>query len=144
MTIIDEKIKQMFDVLASQKKEVELTERKASRKWLTNCSFTFRNSDVVNIATASEAKIREVVECLLQSKEYSNKASEILGLSEIDTYHGYSYDAWYDDCKKRIAMLQLRAKKDKLNELEVRLNAIVSPEHRRQMELDAIVKELGN
>ena len=44
--------------------------------------------------------------------------------------------------KSRINKIQIGVKKKKLETLEARLNAIVSPELRRKLELDAIAAEL--
>jgi hypothetical protein len=140
---IDNKITELFDVLAKQKIEVEQAERESSRKWATNCSLHFNGANPINLAAATQEVVRTSVTQLLINQDYTRKASEILGLPMNNTFNGYSYDSWIEDCKKRIAMLQLRTKKEKLNDLEQRLNAIISPEQRRQMELDAIVKELG-
>jgi hypothetical protein len=57
--------------------------------------------------------------------------------------YGYLISDWIDDFKKRIATIQLKEKKEKLKSLEVRLHAIISPEKKRQMELDAIMKDLA-
>lgn len=56
---------------------------------------------------------------------------------------GYSYEDWASDIKGRIDKLSIENKKKELEQLEARLNKIVSPELRAKMELEAIEKELG-
>ena len=56
---------------------------------------------------------------------------------------GFPVKDWLEDIKTRIDKLQIQSKKAKLETLEKRLNKIVSPELRAQMELDAIAAELG-
>lgn len=65
-----------------------------------------------------------------------------MGLKTEFKHDGYTIDQWIDDFKKRIVIIHLAAKKDELKKLEERLSAIVSPEQRRQMELEAIMKGL--
>ena len=49
---------------------------------------------------------------------------------------------WIEDFKKRIATIHFQKKKEKLQELEKRLNGILSTEQRREMELKAIMADL--
>jgi hypothetical protein len=46
------------------------------------------------------------------------------------------------DIKTRIEQLQIKIKKDELAILEERVNKLVSPEQRRQIELEQLVEEL--
>ena len=81
---------------------------------------------------------------LLRHQDYAKRADEVLGYGLLYSkkYDNFTYDDWIADCKKRLSVLGLRTKKDNLAQLEKRLDAIVSPEQRRQMELDAISKML--
>ena len=54
----------------------------------------------------------------------------------------YLVSDWIQDMKTRAAKIQLISEKNELAELESRLQAIVSPEQRRLMELEAIAKSL--
>jgi hypothetical protein len=47
------------------------------------------------------------------------------------------------DLETRINGLRIKAKKDELSVLESRVNALVSPEQRRAIELEKLVKEIG-
>ena len=57
-------------------------------------------------------------------------------------WNGFSVNDWIDDIKTRINKVQIASKKVKLEHLESRLNAIISPELRAEMELEAISAEL--
>lgn len=143
---IDQKINELFEVVRKQKAEVDAAEKETKQSWKTNCSVVIpfgRDESPVNIQTASQEKIKNLVMGLLKHKEYAIEAELVLGLDSESQYNGFSYDDWISDCKKRIAVLNIRTKKEKLNTLEKRLNDIVSPEQKRQMELDAIVQDLG-
>jgi hypothetical protein len=144
MANIDDKITELFKVVRRQKEEVETAEKESKQSWKTNCSIHF---DIVvtpiNIQTASEITVKKIVIELLKYKEFSRQAEELLGLENTTHYDGFSYSDWFADCKKRITVIGLRAKKDKLAEVEKRLKAIISPEQIRQMELDAITESLN-
>jgi hypothetical protein len=56
---------------------------------------------------------------------------------------GYGFDAWKTDIRSRVNQLQVNAKKKELESLETRLDALVTVEQRRELELAAIQKELG-
>jgi hypothetical protein len=141
---IDSKITLLFEDLRKKKAEVEADEKEIKKSWITNCSIQTEFSQMpVNITTTTEDRIKRTVHFLLQHRDYTHKAEELLGLPKSTKYEGYTYDEWISDCKKRLVKINLAAKKDQLDKLEKRLDAIVSPEQRRQMELDAITKELA-
>lgn len=147
MTTIDQKINELFEVVKKQKAEVEAAEKESKQSWRTNCSISLpfgRDENPINLQTATQDKVKNIVIGLLKHKEYSAEAEQVLGLEQSTQYNGFSYDDWIADCKKRISVLNIRTKKDKLAVLEKRLNDIVSPEQKRQMELDSIMKDLGN
>jgi hypothetical protein len=58
------------------------------------------------------------------------------------TWDNFTADEWIGDIKARIAKIQISAEKEKLENLEKRLNKIVSPEKRAELELEAIEQEL--
>lgn len=145
-TNIDKKISELFEVVKKQKAEVEAAEKASKQSWKTNCSIVvpFSSSEQpVNLQTANQDKVKSVVMALLKHKEYSAEAESVLGIDSSSKYNGFEYEDWIEDCKKRISVLNIKTKKDKLQELEKRLNGIVSPEQKRQMELDSIMGELA-
>lgn len=139
---IDQKINELFLVVRKQKTDVEIFEKESKQSWKTNCTIHIDNV-IINIQTANETVVKKIVIELLEQKEYASRAEEILGLEKNEKYDGFSFDDWISDCKKRIAVMRLRNKKENLSELEKRLNALVSPEQKRQMELDAITELLN-
>lgn len=139
---IDQKIADLFQVLNEQKKEVELTEQTSKRSWVTNCSFKHKG-EIINLQTASVPALTQMLADLLIQEDYVKKASAILEVETQNQYSGFTFAQWKEDCIKRIAIIRIKDKKQKLAELEKRLSAIVSPEQRRQMELEEITKSLG-
>ena len=142
-TTIDKQIENLLAVVKTQKAEVEKAEKESKRSWNTNCSFKLLSASPVNIQTANEDAIVRALSELLTFKNSSQEASKILGLTQDIKHDGYTADEWIEDFQKRIATLQLKTKKDKLKTLEDRLNSIVSPEQKRQMELAAIMQDLN-
>lgn len=140
---IDAKVTALFDVLQSKKTELEETKKAISKHWETNGSFVGSQPSPINIQTASEGTVLGIVSYLLMTQDYQIRAAKELGIAHVSNYGGFPFSAWIQDCKKRIAKLSIESKKTELDELEIRLNAIVSPEQKRQLELEALTKALG-
>lgn len=102
-------------------------------------------NDSVNIHV--ETDIRKLVDyaAFIRDKErsYNETAAAMSVEAPAFTWCGFSAADWLADIKTRIDKVQIASKKKKLEELEKRLNAVISPELRAQMELDAIAAELG-
>ena len=144
MSNIDDKIVELIKVVEKQKEEVAETEKNSKRGWKTNCSLSIVGfPQPLNLQTASIEQVVKAYGILLTLTNNIESAARDLSVSTQNTYEGFSVSDWVEDFKKRVAMIELKAKKDKLNTLETRLNGIVSPEIRRQMELETIMKELG-
>lgn len=141
-TTIDEKINSLFKIVNQKKEEVKADEKKQKNSWQTNCSFKLYSTTPINIQTSNEISIVQALTELLTFSNNVDAANEILGLKTEFKHDGYTVEQWVDDFKKRIIIIHLAVKKDELKKLEERLSAIVSPEQRRQMELEAIMKGL--
>lgn len=117
--------------------------------WITNCSFSFSEtslSDVTNIHVESNVKkLIAMVALLISKRDFHRDAVEVLDLPTeeyVFTWGGFKVNDWISDIKTRINKLQIATKKANLEKLENRLNAIISPELRAKMELEAIASEL--
>ena len=140
---IDNKIKQLFAVIHKQQKEVDQTELDVKRPWKTNCSFVLPYSmQPANIQVASEERIVSMYADMLMVMEFQATAATTLGVAVKTQWGGFDKEDWIDDFKKRIATIKIKNKKRKLEDMERRLEAIVSPEQRREMELEAILYEM--
>lgn len=142
--VTDNKIVELIGVVKKQQAEVADAEKETKRGWKTNCSLNIVGfSQPLNLTVASLENILKAYGMLLTVTSNVAEAAKIIGVPAPTTYDGYPIDDWADDFKKRVAMIQIKEKKIKLNAVEERLNSIVSPEVRRQMELELIMKELG-
>lgn len=143
MAKTDEKVLQLIKDVAKQKKEISIAEKP---NWITNCSFKFvEGGPALNLHVESDIRTLIGVAAYLQEKSQGYaRAAETLGLTDFPhfSWGGSSVEDWVRDIKSRIGKIQVAAKKKKLEELESRLNAIVSPDLRAELELEAISAEL--
>lgn len=142
----DALVLQLLQKVEDKKKQIGSAERPA---WVTNCSFGFdpsNNNSRTNIQTVRT--IEELIEIygFLRAKLEANvSAAKELGVSykEKDFKHqGFSFEQWETDIKMAASRLQIKVKRDELAQLEARVNALVSPEQRRQIELAQLMNEL--
>jgi hypothetical protein len=147
MTPNDKKVKQLWDIVNLKKVEIKEAERP---NWKTNCTFSYAGDTSTphqrfNIQTVTD--INEFVDALAflnARKEFSERASLELGLPEYSfKWQGYSRDAWKADFATRINKIRINDKKKELASLEMRLQALLSPELRAELELADIEKSLG-
>lgn len=144
---IDTKITELFNILKVKKAEVEAAELESKKKWVTTCAFRpvfSTNTQPVNIQTQKEDVLVDLLGELLIQDECATRAAKLLGNATYKggVWCGFKIEDWIEDFKTRIAKIQLADKKVQLADLEKRLNAIVSPEQRRALELAAIMEEL--
>lgn len=139
----DDKTLDLIKEVKRQKDEIAKAERP---NWITNCSFSYTegSSNITNIHVESNIKNLVCIASFLREKEASYKqTAELLGVDAPEfTWSGFSVKDWLNDIKTRINKVQITSKKKKLELLEARLNAIISPELRAELELKAIEDEL--
>ena len=143
---IDTQITELFEVLNQKKKLVEESETKSKLKWKTNCSFpsVFGTTHPINIQTQTESALVELLSDLLIHIEYNKRAAALIGSKLNATmWGGFSVEDWVEDFATRIAKINLIKEQNELIELEKRLNAVVSPEQRRQLEVEALKTALS-
>jgi hypothetical protein len=135
----DEKIKLLFEEIQNKKLAIQQAERPS---WNTSCSFGFSASsahDRINIQLINDIrKLVEIYAFLIDRKEKCEIAAKELGVDYKFTWLGFSVDEWKSDIQTRANQLMIQEKRKELNEIENRLNSIISPELRAKMELDAI------
>lgn len=141
----DKKTLALIEEVRRRRKDIAESEKPAFR---TNCSFSYsegKQSDTVNLHVERDLQtLIKIVGFISGKRQEYEYAVGALGIENAPafTWNGYSAEDWTGDVKLRIGKIQVNAKRQKLAELESRLNQIVSPELRQQMELEAIAKEL--
>lgn len=116
--------------------------------WLTNCSFSYVEGSNQTINLHVEQDVRRLVDIagfLLVRGDAYNRAATELGLASFPpfTWNGFPVAEWLEDIKTRIGKLQISVKRKSLEDAERRLNAIMSPDLRAELELEAITKDLN-
>jgi hypothetical protein len=144
-TSTDKIVLELLSKIDAKKQQIGEAERPS---WVTNCSFGY-NPEVntrINIQTVRELETLVEIHAFLTHKyeSFLNAASK-LGVNEDVKfkYLGFTYEQWEVDIKMRISQLRIKIKKDELLRLEGRVNALVSPEQRRAIESEKLVKEIG-
>lgn len=145
-TTSDEKIEKLFAVLQEKKKEIAVAEKP---KWKTHLSFSYfedgKNLERINIQVNQNlSELINITAFLLSKKEAFEKAAKILSVNAEFSWLNFSYNDWLSDLSARVTQLQLSSKRKEIEDLEKKLDALVSPEKRREMELEAITKSLEN
>lgn len=139
----DEVINKLFAKLQEKKKQIESIERP---QWRTNFSFAYNPQEAarVNIQTCGVDQLVDILGFLLSKESAWNQASKMLELKSDFKWQTFSMDDWLHDIKTRVAKISIDSKKKEYKQLEDKLNALVSPEQRRLMELEAISKLLAD
>ena len=140
----DEVIDKLLQVAKDKRKEIEQAEKP---NWRTNCSFGYRpdTSERTNLQIQTKVDtLVDIMAFLIEKRDGWEKARSILVLPYKQfTWQGFTYDDWYSDIISRINKINIAEKKKELDEIEGRLNKLVSPERREQMELEALQKMLA-
>lgn len=137
---------ELLKKVEEKKKQIGNAERP---QWETNCSFGYSPeiNTRINIQVVRDLEVLVEIHAFLTAKKtYHNNSLTMLKLTEKEApfkWMNFTYGQWVADIETRINGLRIKAKKDELAKLEERVNALVSPEQRRALELEKLVKEIG-
>ena len=128
-----------------KKDEISLSK---SPKWVTKCSFSFnpdgKTIDNVNIQTCSNIETLLDILAFLNNKLAGRSiAATMLNVPYSEKWQGYTVDEWHQDLKSRVNQINVNNQRAELKELETRLDKLVTPEQRRDLELAEIQRILG-
>lgn len=139
----DEKTLELIKEVNRQKSEILKIERP---NYKTNLSFVYFDQVPINLNIVTDIgsllRMAGFVKSLEESYNNVQKWFNVEG-PEF-TWLGYSAGDWMHDFKAKIDKAQVASKKKKLEILENRLTAIISPAMRAKLELEAIINELEN
>lgn len=142
----DKKTQDLIKEVNKRKAEIAKLERP---NYKTNCTFTYIEGNLtglINIHVESDVKkLVSIAGFVLDQRESFRRAAEKLQIDRVPdfTWNGFSIEDWLNDIQTRINKIQISTKKKNLETLEERLNKIISPELRAEMELEAIAGELS-
>ena len=141
----DTKTLELIKEVNRRKDEIAKAEKP---NWITNCSFSYTegSSQAVNIHVEKDVRKLVKIVAFLRSQEAAYKAAvKELGVEAPGfKWDGFSVSDWVEDILTRINKVQIASKRQKLEVLESRLNSIISPELKAQLELEAIEAELSS
>ncbi len=142
---VDEQVMAML-VLVNEKKQ-EIKAAKKTTQWKTNCSIgrdPDSTHDRENIRVMrTPAELINWYVFLLDREQKTEQAATELQLPLDLTWLSSPIADWKDDLKARAAELSLEQKKRELDVLDKRVNKLVSPDQRREMELKALQEMLS-
>lgn len=139
----DKEIQELTRIVNSEKEAIAKAEKP---NWKTNCSFRYSKESSASINLQACGSIDDLVNILafLYEKHDSHKKASIyLGLDTEFKWFGFTLEEWAYDIKTRVDKINITLKKDKLEILESRLNKLMSPELKVELELEEIKKSLG-
>lgn len=143
MTNIDEQIRGLFNKLNARKAKVNELKATIAKGWITNGGFRLLGStSTTNIQTAPIEVIVEVATQLELLSTATASAATKLGLEPNTKIQGATVANWYSDLNKRVATINLRDEEAEIARLEGRLNQVLSPEERRRIEVELLLKEV--
>jgi len=134
----DQRVQLLFDKLLAKKAEVANAERP---QYITNGQFRYTETlgNVVDIVSVrDERKLVEILTFLKERSEKYGEAAAELGVKVNFTWLGFTTAEWSKDLQTRVSVLQIAKRKTELQELEARVNAVMTPELRREMEMKAL------
>lgn len=136
----DKVIDALLAKVEAKKKEL----KKLSRpNWLTSCVFGPGRTDKKNIQVITDVKtLVEFTATLLAMEKEWEAANELLETNEKLVIDGYSVADWIADFKLRVGIIGINAKKKEIEAIEAKLNALISPEKRREIELKQLAQLL--
>jgi hypothetical protein len=138
----DKIVQDLIKVIQNKKSAIAKAEKP---NWLTNCSFRYDkgSASVINLQVCSDVvELTEILAFLYQKQESQKMANEMLGLTTPFKWLGYTFDEWFSDIKTRLDKIQIVTKRKELEVLENRLDKLISPELKAQLELAEIQKLL--
>jgi hypothetical protein len=146
MSTIDDQIRGLFDKLAARKTKIESLQTEIAKSWKTTGTFRLIGAvSPTNIQTANTEQIIDIATNLAIVAEGRSSALNLLGRSlDVVKVQGYSVQDWVDDFKKRLATIDIREEQAQLESIEQRLTQVLSPEERRRIEVELLMKELDD
>lgn len=134
----------LINEVKTRKAEIARSERPTYK---TTCAFSYdegKAGSAVNLQVeANVGKLIQIAAFLIQREQAYADAAQRLAVESPPAFEwgGYPVSDWFNDIRTRIGKIQIGEKRKKLEALEARLNAIISPELRAKMELEAIAAE---
>lgn len=145
MSKTDQRVLDLIAKLNEKKAQISGAERPS---WKTSCSLpstvgSTKVTDRVNIQTVTDLGVLTSLYGEIITREQNWKlAGHILGTTDSFTWGGYSLEDWTHDFKIRANQINIAKTRAEYKVLEERLDRIISPELRAELELAELEKQL--
>lgn len=139
--LLDDKIANALKSL--EEKTLKFNELDGLHKanWQTKTTLVVNGANV-NLKTEKNlSKLKEVVIFLTKYKKDEEYASEILGVETNLKYEGFDIDKWIEDCKKAASKISYEQKKKELENLNIKLQSLLSEQKKKEIEFDKVMKD---
>lgn len=141
---IDTTIRTLFDKLNARKTRINELKTQIAKSWKTTCTLRLIGATTpTNVQTASVETVEECAQHLCMIESARRAAAARLDLPVKMVVQGFTIDDWFDDLQKRLAVISIREEEKQLDQLEQRLNQVLSPEERRRLEVELLSRELA-
>lgn len=139
---IDQQVRDMITKVNQRQEAVDAQRATVAKSWTTTCAYRVRgSSSTINIMTSNLEQIQEIGIDLQLFNWATEQLDAKLNYKFPQKTQGYTVDQWMSDLNKRIAKINLTEEESKLAELQKRLNQVLSPEERRRIEVEMLMKE---
>lgn len=139
----DQIVLELLEKIQSKKAEIKSIERP---QWKTSTTLGLDESSPNRTNLQVETDVSRLVGLhafLSAKKDYYEQSRLELGVSGKFKWMAYSFEDWDADIRTRISQLEIKNKKAELDGLEARIDRLISPEQRRELELKALQYELS-
>lgn len=134
----DQIVKNLLRVVKEKKDAIAKAEKPT---WETNCTFspTGGVSDRINLNVETDLNVLVgILALLMNKKENFDNAKVVLGVKAEFKHQNFTFEAWMNDIKTRVNKIEISKKRSEVDEIESRLNKLISKEERELIELEAL------
>jgi hypothetical protein len=137
----DSKIKELMEKVELQKAGLG---PKPKAVYTTNCIVEINGRTCKNLNIMTKSELVDCLSYILESNHWANEARKRLGLSEVDAVleSGYSAKDYEADFKIRLSILNYNERKQKLDQTEAKLKALMSEDARTANALEDLEKSI--
>jgi hypothetical protein len=140
METLDDKVKKLFDLVQEKKSQIAKLEKPSYK---TNMSFPTADGNRVNLQTVNDpVALIKILASLKNDSTAFNGICKEKGWDFEYKHANFPYADWEADITTLINRINIKKMKDDLADKENKLNALLSPEKKRELEFAALEKEL--
>lgn len=138
----DEIIDSLLAKVEQKTKEIKNLERPT---WKTSCVFGYNQGpNKVQIQATKDLDVLVGIFAWCENQKVAWEVScTLLDINRVCKVDGYSLDDWQADVKTRLDQIQIESKRKELKSYEDKLNELISPEKRREIELKKLAALLA-